>query len=111
MIRDRGTKKWTAFMMPEHVKNLRDFDISLNKVEKPELDEGQLEEINSIICEAMEYNKEVVFTYYEKGDIKLYIGFVHYVDTIRNEVRLKDIHDDVFIIKFEDVLRVDFHEV
>ncbi|PAD69957.1 hypothetical protein CHH83_06005 [Bacillus sp. 7586-K] len=111
MIRDRGTKKWTAFMMPEHVKNLGDFDLSLNKVEKPELDDTQLEEVNTIICEAMENNKEVVFTYYEKGDIKLYIGFIHYIDPTRKEVRLKDIHNDVFIIKFEDVLRVDFHEV
>ncbi len=36
-------------MMPEHVKNLRDFDVNLNKVEKPELDESQLKEINTNI--------------------------------------------------------------
>ncbi|MFS0882541.1 YolD-like family protein [Metabacillus niabensis] len=111
MIRDRGTMKWTAFMMPEHVKSLKDFDLGLNKVQKPELDDNQLEEINTIICEAMEYNKEVVFTYYDKGDIKLYVGQIHFIDNIRNEIRLIDNHKDVFIIKFEDVLRVDFHEV
>ncbi|PAD67070.1 hypothetical protein CHH83_20770 [Bacillus sp. 7586-K] len=111
MIRDRGTMKWTAFMMSEHVKSLRDYDLRMSKVEKPVLDESQLEEINTTICEAIEYNKDVVFTYYEKGDIKLYIGSIHYVDTSKNKVRLKDVHYDVFIIKFDDVLRVDFHEV
>jgi hypothetical protein len=33
MIKDRGTMKWTAFMMPEHIKLLREYDKNLNKVE------------------------------------------------------------------------------
>lgn len=46
-----------------------------------------------------------------KEIFKLYVGQIHFIDTIRNELRLIDNHIDVFIIKFEDVLRVDFHEV
>jgi hypothetical protein len=59
----------------------------------------------------MEYHKELVFTYFENGDIKLYIGNIHYIDDIRKEIRLMDSHGDKFIVKFQDVLRVDIHEV
>lgn len=38
-IKDRGTKKWTSIMLPEHVKALRELNAELNKVEKPILDE------------------------------------------------------------------------
>lgn len=53
MLRYRGTMKWTAMMLPEHVKMLRDEFIEYDKVDKPTLDEHQLEEINSTILEAM----------------------------------------------------------
>ncbi|MCV9886227.1 YolD-like family protein [Metabacillus halosaccharovorans] len=110
MIKDRGSIKWTSMMLPEHVKLLRDFDKSQEKIEKPILDEHQIEEINQIICEAMEHNKELVFTYYDYGEIKLYVGHIHYLDTIRKELRLKDGPGDRFNLKFEDIIRVDYSE-
>ncbi|WP_244520535.1 YolD-like family protein [Fictibacillus solisalsi] len=39
MLRDRGALKWTAIMLPEHVKALRVFDRDQGKKVKPELDE------------------------------------------------------------------------
>ncbi|WP_231620822.1 YolD-like family protein, partial [Fictibacillus sp. 7GRE50] len=43
MIRDRGNNiKWTALILPEHVKELRAFDSDQTKKEKPELDEQHL---------------------------------------------------------------------
>ncbi|WP_299090315.1 YolD-like family protein [uncultured Metabacillus sp.] len=108
MIKDRGSIKWTSMMLPEHVKLLREYEKNLDKIKKPILDELQLEEINNTICEAMEYNKELVFTYYDNGDIKLYVGHIHYLDELKKEVRLIGFHQDKFVIKFQDLLRVDF---
>ncbi|MBO1515071.1 YolD-like family protein [Metabacillus bambusae] len=107
VIKDRGSIKWTAMMLPEHVKLLREYNESLDKVEMPTLDEDQLEEINQKIYEAMEYNKELVFTYFDRGDIKLFIGHVHFIDGLKKELRIFNSHGDKFFIKFEDILRVD----
>lgn len=38
-IFDRGTEKWTAMMLPEHIKMLRDLDLDYYKTNKPVLDE------------------------------------------------------------------------
>jgi len=89
---------------------IRVYEKSLDTIEKPKLNEKQLKEINQVIYEAMENNKELVFSYFEKGDLKLYIGRIHYIDPFEQQLRLLDIHEDVFYLKHKDILRVDFHE-
>lgn len=89
---------------------IRVYDKTLDTVEKPVLDTHQMDEINQIIYKAMKNNKELVFTYYEKGDLKLYVGKIHYIDLFNQELRLMDLHGDVFYLKHRDILRVDFHE-
>ena len=39
MIRDRGRKKWTAMMLPEHITKLRDWVGKDSYEEKPAIDE------------------------------------------------------------------------
>lgn len=56
MIKDRGTIKWTAMMLPEHVQHLKELVIDERRVEKPILDEQMVEEFELIICEAMKFN-------------------------------------------------------
>lgn len=110
MIRDRGSIKWTAMMLPEHVKLLKEYNEGLDKVERPTLDEDQLEEINQRIYEAMEYRKELVFSFYDQGYMKFFVGHVHYIDEFRKELRLLDSNGLKFNLKFNNILRVDFHE-
>ena len=50
MIRDRGRIKWVTMMLPEHVKLLREYNESLDKAEKPVLDEQKYEEFYEINC-------------------------------------------------------------
>lgn len=49
MCRDRGRIKWVSMMLPVHVKLLREYNESLDKVEKPVLDEQKYEEFNEVI--------------------------------------------------------------
>lgn len=98
--------KWTAMMLPEHVKMLRDLDKAQDKVDKPSLDEQQIEDINQRIVEAMEYNQELVFYYYIAGEIRFIIGRVHYVDTLKREFRILDGHQHLNIIKFDEIVDV-----
>ncbi|MDF1998786.1 MFS transporter [Peribacillus frigoritolerans] len=62
MIRDRGNKKWVSLMLPEHVKMLREYDASYNKIPKPSLDEQKYEQFNEIVSEAMEMNNILEFS-------------------------------------------------
>ncbi len=90
MIRDRGAIKWTAMMLPEHVKLLRDWVEEDFDQSKPELDEQQLEEMNGLLCEAMEAGEQLVITYYERKRHKLLIGTVHHYDEFNQKLHIID---------------------
>ncbi|KZE66849.1 hypothetical protein AWM68_19960 [Fictibacillus phosphorivorans] len=109
MIRDRGNIKWTAMMLPEHVKALRAFDSDQTKKEKPELDEQHLSLMEETISEAMAENLELCFTYFKSDDFHLYIGKVHYIDTYRKELRVMDFHEETFRLKLESLVDVRIH--
>ena len=43
MIRDRGAKKWTAMMLPEHTEQLRDWYAEDDLDSEPELNEDDMQ--------------------------------------------------------------------
>ncbi|MBN8208151.1 YolD-like family protein [Bacillus sp. NTK071] len=90
MIRDRGNIKWTSMMLPEHVKELRDWKAEERRKSKPVLDEQKMEEMNEIICEAMEFHYPLYFHYFENGETKILYGYVHYLDQLSRELRILD---------------------
>ncbi|KZE66333.1 hypothetical protein AWM68_08180 [Fictibacillus phosphorivorans] len=106
MIRDRGTIKWTAMMLPEHVKMLRDHQDGLDYGRKPELDEQKYEEFNETICVAMEENQTLMFTYFEKGRSAELKGQVHYVDEFKKELRVMDEADKMHILRVTDIMDI-----
>ena len=61
MNRDRGTMKWNAMMLPEHVKLLREWKEEDRRVERPDFDEWALEEMNVQIEAA--YQHPVSYTH------------------------------------------------
>ncbi|REJ25446.1 MAG: YolD-like family protein [Bacillaceae bacterium] len=107
MIQDRGSIKWTAMMLPEHVKLLRKYNESLDKVEKPVLDEQKYEEFNEAICEAMEENITLQFTYYQKGEIKKLVGNIHYIDQLKRELRIVDYLTKKHVLKLGDIIEIE----
>ncbi|KZE65988.1 hypothetical protein AWM68_06305 [Fictibacillus phosphorivorans] len=106
MIRDRGNKKWTAMMLPEHVKALREFGNTHVLIEKPVLDVDKIEEINQLLCMAVEYNKPLGFTYYNYGKLIKVIGNIHYIKELNKEIRIIDRGGEVVKIKLGDVVDV-----
>ena len=43
-LKDRGSIKWTAMMLPEHVGLLRKLESGQDKVKRPVLDMSQIED-------------------------------------------------------------------
>ncbi|TLS36429.1 YolD-like family protein [Pseudalkalibacillus caeni] len=101
MIRDRGNIKWTAMMLPEHVKELREWQEEDRYKQKPELDEQKLEQMNETVCEAMEFHYALEFHYYDKGQTHSLVGHVHFIDSYNQELRVVDENECVYRVKFE----------
>ncbi|MCC3358960.1 YolD-like family protein [Bacillus sp. REN16] len=111
MIKDRGKIKWgAAFMLPEMISVQSRIDWDAKKVERPTLDENQLEEINQAICTAMEFNQDLVFTLFDRGEFVLLLGRVHYVDQLKNELRIVDKFEELHYVKFKDIVKVNIND-
>ncbi|MED4456138.1 YolD-like family protein [Metabacillus fastidiosus] len=106
MIKDRGIIKFTAMMLPEHKGSLKQLLEDEKKIPKPILDEQRIEEIETIILNAMEFNESLIFQVYKKGALIEVVGTTHYIDHLNKELRIKDDKDKVHLIKFNNIVHV-----
>lgn len=106
MIRDRGNIKWTAMMLPEHVKLLRDWAKEDEFETKPELDEQQLEQMNEVICEAMAHGVELSITYFERTHHLTVRGTIHYIDEIQQKLRVVSKEGAIIQVPFQSIVNV-----
>lgn len=88
MIRDRGNIKWTAMMLPEHVTKLRDWMVKDHYVERPELDEWDLQGIQGEIELAYKRQCDTVVTIWCKGMEVAYIGKISKLDQRLNLISI-----------------------
>ncbi|MBY0185952.1 YolD-like family protein [Bacillus altitudinis] len=93
MLRDRGTIKWTAMMLPEHVARLKHDLAESKKIDKPIIDEQQAEEFEATIAYAMSINKPLIFSIYESGVVNQLKGFSQYINYEKKMLHIKDMSD------------------
>lgn len=108
MIKDRGNIKWQGFMMPEQIESLKDLYTDLERVEKPQIDNQQWEEINEVLHTAIEYHLPVVFTLWIDGFFEDVEGVIHYINEVKKMVHAVDINENVHRIKFESIIKVEY---
>ncbi|MCY8509708.1 YolD-like family protein, partial [Bacillus mojavensis] len=65
-------------MLPEHLTQLKQDLIDVSKIEKPSLDDQQIEEMDILVSEALEFNKELQFKLFNNGFVENVTGRVHY---------------------------------
>jgi len=106
MIKDRGAKKWTAMMLPEHVGLVRKYFAEDGRIDQPILDEYEIEEIESRIHFAMETGDALEFRYWRDGFVDSVVGRVHYVDAITKELRIVEDGGSVVRLKFSELTGV-----
>ncbi|MED3602412.1 YolD-like family protein [Bacillus subtilis] len=80
--------------------------IETKKVEKPVLDEYQLEEMARVISEAMENNAAITISFYRNGFIEDVIGHVHYINEVNQKLHVKDLKGDTNFIAFDSLTAV-----
>jgi hypothetical protein len=110
-IRDRGNIKWTSMMLPEHVKVLRRYiNEEYYDVPEPSIDEQQLEEMNELILEAMEYNIPLTFIIYKNKRLIAINGHIHFTDSIKLEFRIVDLDHFLNKVSFSKVKAIHKYE-
>ena len=107
---DRGMLKWQGFMLSDHLEDIEKVNHDSKKIEKPLLDEYQIEEYEIRICEAMEYNSALKISIWVDGFIEEKIVKVHYLDNVKKQIRAKDSKDYAHIINFTDIIGVEINE-
>jgi hypothetical protein len=107
MLKDRGTKKWVAMMLPEHVAAVKNEINNQDKIAQPTLDEDKLNDIDLLIHEAMEYNQLLKFSLYKDGYINTLIGRTVYIDYLNNQLRIQDEKDYIHYLSFRKLVDVE----
>lgn len=67
MIRDRGTMKWTAMMLPEHLMLLKAWKQEMLTELPREHAEWELEELQQTITQAFTQHNYIMLTIWEQG--------------------------------------------
>ena len=77
MIRDRGRMKWVSMMLPEHVHILREWAEEDTYETKKILDEQQIEILNGVLTEAIQFDCSVTIVHYRDKKYELLVGNIH----------------------------------
>lgn len=104
-VRDRGSKKWVAMMLPEHVKLLREYMEEQKKTPRPELDEWDLDIIQENIQLAMKRNVEVEIKTWRNGAFHIHLGTITWVDINRRTIEMEDVLTS-FTLQLDEIVDV-----
>jgi hypothetical protein len=106
-IKDRGLMKFrTVALQPGFISNLKKMHREQEYVKPPELDEQQLDYLNTKICESMEFTQQVTVTYFKNHASMKEDGYIHFFDEKRNEIRLISKKDTCVIIPLSKIIDV-----
>lgn len=105
MIRDRGAKKWTAMMLPEHLVQLREWQAEDELIPEPGLTEFDMESMQVELELAFKRQCDAIITTWRKGKKFTYIGKITSLDPILNIISVEGAFGDDNI-PVVDIVRV-----
>ncbi|MGG1245728.1 YolD-like family protein [Bacillus spizizenii] len=97
-------------MLPEHLTQLKQDLIDVSKIEKPSLDDQQIEEMELLVSEALEFNKELQFKLFNDGFVEIVAGRVHYINFEQQKLHVKDQNDNTVYINMKDIIGVTYND-
>lgn len=95
----RGIVKWQAFKtMPEQYEQLEQYIQDQNKIDKPILDDDQLQQLNEKLVFKMFNEPYIKVRHFKNGYIKFIEGYIHKVDPYTQTLHL---YEDKGITKLD----------
>lgn len=107
--RDRGTKKWTAMMLPEHIVALRNWMDKDHYEERPELSEWDLQSIQEGIEVAYKRKCQTLIKTWKDGKIMTRGGILEEID-LRTMIVILDNPFGIERISVLDIIGVQIAE-
>ncbi|MFY0521326.1 YolD-like family protein [Lysinibacillus sp. UGB7] len=89
MFHDRGTMKWTAMMLPEHLVEIRKWKQEQFHEKKRDLVEWELEELQRKIQHVTAMKKLVTLTLWDNNQLHDETGLITATDTNKKELLLE----------------------
>lgn len=105
-IRDRGIIKWQGLMIPEHVRMIKEWEEANDKVEKPQLDDWELEAIQMEMELAYKRGSSASVKVWRNGMTQSYNGKITELNASQGYVSIDSPFGDDRI-PVEDIIRVD----
>jgi hypothetical protein len=103
MIHDRGRMKWVSMMLPEHVGLLREWAQEDRYETRKELDEQQLELIDEVLSEAMEFDRSVSIIHYHNKQFEVVVGHIQSCDPHNGQLHVMDHFGETHQIDFQNL--------
>ncbi|MGP3779752.1 YolD-like family protein [Halanaerobium saccharolyticum] len=107
-FKDRGNKKWNSLMLVEHQKRLKELKMKEAEVEKPELDQQELKEINFKLKEALTKNLTVSIKFYEDKRIKDIKGKILKLENYEQQLKIEKLNQEIKKLKFSQIIEFEF---
>ena len=107
-IKDRGTIKWTAMMLPEHVQMLRDWQNHERSDTRPRLDEFDLEALYEEIHLAYKRQCLIEIRVWQE-EVKAFTGVVAAIDLRLKMLSLEN-SGNVLKYSFDDIIGATMRE-
>ncbi|KPN94547.1 YolD-like family protein [Lysinibacillus sp. ZYM-1] len=80
MIKDRGTIKWTAMMLPEHIQKIKQWKSEVYAEAPKTLSEWELEDLQQIINQAFKEHKTVTISTWQDAKYVQWTGTIIALD-------------------------------
>jgi hypothetical protein len=87
---DRGSKKWVAMMLPEHVALLREYSKEIKREPKPDLDEWDYDAIHHTLDIAIKSKADTKVKMWRDGAFIYNRGIVESIDLRSRVMELED---------------------
>lgn len=97
MIRDRGSIKWTAMMLPEHTTQLREWQEEDELDPESSLTEDDLPLLQDELEIAYKSQCDAIINTWWNGKKSIYIGKITQLDPIRNLISVNGPYGEVNI--------------
>src|SRR5690625_4823432 len=104
MIKDRGTKKWTSLMLPEHIEMLKEVWEEERRESKPIVDEQQLIENEYILNAALKGDHKVKIEYFADHRKQTIEGNIEYIESLNKSLIIDGVKielDNILNVRYE----------
>lgn len=91
-------------MLVEHQRRLKELKMKEADVEKPELDQQELSEINFKLKKALEKNLIVRIKFYEDKRIKNIEGKILKIEKYEQQLKIEKLNREIEEIKFSEII-------